>query len=97
MYGVRDAFVMKYTPDTQNKLALHHDASLVTGSIKLNEEYEGGSLVFPRHNTSNDETEVGRCILFPGQVTHGHQCEEITKGTKYSLTIWTSRYAGDKI
>ena len=97
MYGLRDAFVMKYTPDTQNKLALHHDASLVTGSIKLNEEYEGGSLIFPRHNTSNDETEVGKCILFPGQVTHGHQCEEITKGTKYSLTIWTSRYKGDKI
>ena len=97
MYGIRDAFVMKYTPETQNKLALHHDASLVTGSIKLNDDYEGGVLVFPRHHTSNDETEVGRCILFPGQVTHGHQCDEITEGTKYSLTIWTSRYEGDKL
>ena len=97
MYGLRDAFVMKYTPDTQNKLALHHDASLVTGSIKLNDEYEGGSLVYPRQNTSNNETEVGRCILFPGQVTHGHQCEEITKGTKYSLTIWTCRFPGDSM
>ena len=97
MYGVRDAFVMKYTPDTQNKLALHHDASLVTGSIKLNDDYEGGSLVYPRQHMSNDETEVGKCILFPGQVTHGHQCLEITKGTKYSLTVWTSRYEGDKI
>ena len=97
MYGVRDAFVMQYTPDTQNKLALHHDASLVTGSIKLNDDYEGGSLVYPRQHMSNDETEVGKCILFPGQVTHGHQCLEITKGTKYSLTVWTSRYEGDKI
>ena len=44
---------------------------------------------------SNDNTKVGDCILFPGQVTHGHQCEEITAGTKYSLTIWTSRYEGD--
>jgi GR25 family glycosyltransferase involved in LPS biosynthesis len=95
MYGIRDAFVMKYTPETQNKLALHHDASLVTGSIKLNEAYEGGSLVYPRQNMSNDNTKIGDCILFPGQVTHGHQCEEITAGTKYSLTIWTSRYEGD--
>lgn len=97
MYGVRDAFIMKYTPETQNKLALHHDASLVTGSIKLNEQYKGGSLVYPRQDMSNDNTKVGNCILFPGQVTHGHQCLEITEGTKYSLTIWTSRYEGDKI
>lgn len=95
MYGVRDAFVMKYTPETQNKLALHHDASLVTGSVKLNEDYEGGSLVYPRQEVNNDNTAIGRCILFPGQVTHGHQCEEITKGVKYSLTIWTKRYEGE--
>lgn len=95
MYGVRDAFVMKYTPETQNKLALHHDASLVTGSVKLNDNYEGGRLYYPRQDKSNDSTPVGKCILFPGQVTHGHKCEEITRGTKYSLTIWTSRYDGD--
>ena len=95
MYGIRDAFVMKYTPETQNKLALHHDASLVTGSIKLNEAYEGGELVYPRQLKSNKNTAIGDCILFPGQVTHGHQCLEVTKGTKYSLTIWTSRYQGD--
>ena len=94
-YGLRDAFVMKYTPETQNKLALHTDASLVTGSIKLNDDYEGGELVYPRQNVSNEYVPVGKCILFPGMVTHGHQCQEVTKGTKYSLTIWTSRYPGD--
>ena len=95
MYGIRDVFVMKYTKDTQNKLALHHDASLVTGSIKLNEAYEGGSLNFPRQGVTNDNTPIGHCILFPGQVTHGHECVELTSGVKYSLTIWTSRYEGD--
>jgi hypothetical protein len=33
--------------------------------------------------------------LFPGQVTHGHYVDELTKGVKYSLTMWTSRYKGD--
>lgn len=94
-HSVRDAFVMKYTVDTQRSLPLHHDASLVTASIKLNDDYEGADLVFPRQGKSNKEVPVGEAILFPGQVTHGHMCEELLSGTKYSLTIWTSRYAGD--
>lgn len=94
-HSVRDAFVMKYTVDTQRSLPLHHDASLVTASIKLNDDYEGAALVFPRQEKSNVDVPVGEAILFPGQVTHGHKCEELISGTKYSLTIWTSRHAGD--
>ena len=95
MYGLRDAFTMRYALDTQTSLALHHDASLVTGSVKLNSDYEGADLVFPRQGFTNKDVPVGRCILFPGQVTHGHTCEELTSGVKYSLTMWTSRYEGD--
>jgi hypothetical protein len=97
MYGLRDAFVMRYSVDTQKELALHTDASLVTGSVKLNDDYEGADLVFPRQNISNKNIPVGRAIIFPGMVTHGHECTELTKGTKYSLTMWTSRYSGDLI
>lgn len=93
--GLRDAFTMKYTPDTQNMLALHTDASLVTGSVKLNEDYEGGELLFPRQNFSNINVPRGRCLLWPSEVTHGHAVNEIHNGTKYSLTMWTSRYQGD--
>ena len=93
--SIRDAFVMKYTVDTQRSLALHNDASLVTASVKLNDDYEGAELVFPRQKKTNKDVPVGEAILFPGQVTHGHKCEELTSGTKYSLTIWTARYAGD--
>lgn len=94
-YSIRDAFVMKYTLDTQTSLALHTDASLVTGSVKLNDDYEGGELYFPRQEQSNADIPVGELLLFPGQVTHGHTSKELTSGTKYSLTIWTSRYRGD--
>jgi GR25 family glycosyltransferase involved in LPS biosynthesis len=95
MYGLRDAFVMRYSVDTQKDLPLHTDASLVTGSIKLNDDYEGADLVYPRQNFSNKDIPIGKCILFPGQVSHGHACQELTKGTKYSFTIWSSRYPGD--
>jgi GR25 family glycosyltransferase involved in LPS biosynthesis len=95
MYGMRDAFVMRYSMDTQTSLAMHHDASLVTGSVKLNDDYVGADLVFPRQNFSNKDVPVGRCILFPGQVTHGHTCEELLSGVKYSLTMWSCRYPGE--
>ena len=43
MYGLIDAFVMRYNLETQKDLPLHIDASLVTG-IKLNDDYEGADL-----------------------------------------------------
>jgi GR25 family glycosyltransferase involved in LPS biosynthesis len=95
MYGMRDAFAMRYSVDTQKSLPLHHDASLVTGSVKLNDNYKGASLLFPRQGINNDDVPVGKMILFPGQVTHGHQCTELEEGVKYSYTMWSSRYPGD--
>ena len=90
-YGVRDAFLIKYELDGQRKLPLHSDASLVTGSVKLNDGYEGGELYFPRQKFSNKDVPVGKCILFPGQVSHPHTSKELQSGTKWSLTIWTNR------
>ena len=97
MYGMRDAFVMRYALDTQTSLALHNDASLVTGSVKLNDDYEGADLIFPRQKFTNNDVPVGKCILFPGAVTHGHACTELTSGVKYSLTMWSQRYPEDEV
>ena len=97
MWGMRDAFLIKYEMEKQKDLPLHNDASLVTGSVKLNDDYEGGVLEFPRQKLSNKDIPIGKCILFPGQVTHGHLSTPITEGTKYSLTIWSQRYSGDDI
>ena len=90
-YGMRDAFIIKYDMNGQRTLPLHSDASLVTGSIKLNDEYTGGELYFPRQNFSNKDVPVGKCILFPSQVSHPHRVDELLSGTKWSLTIWTNR------
>ena len=97
MYGLRDAFIIKYEMDKQRELRLHNDASLVTGSVKLNDNYEGGILEFPRQGVSNKDVPIGKCILFPGQVTHGHTSTKLMSGTKYSLTLWSSRYEGDEL
>jgi hypothetical protein len=93
--GLRDAFTMRYAMDTQTSLGLHTDAALITGSVKLNDNYEGATLYFPRQSFNNFDVPVGSCILFPSQVTHGHYVDELQSGIKYSLTMWTSRYVGD--
>jgi len=94
--GLRDAFAMRYSLDTQTSLDFHTDASLVTGSVKLNDNYDGAELVFPHQSFSNRSVPVGHCILFPSQVTHGHKVNPLMSGVKYSLTMWTSRYKGDR-
>jgi len=95
MYELRDAFVIKYSPGTQDRLHCHHDASLVSGIIRLNDEYEGGETYFYRQKFSNINIPKGTMLLWPGQVTHGHEGKPVTKGTKYSLVIWTARKPGD--
>lgn len=95
-YGLRDAFTMRYSLDTQTSLTHHCDNSLVTGSVKLNDNYKGASLVFPRQNFNNDDIPVGKMLLFPGQVTHGHHVTELEAGVKYSLTLWSKKSPGDK-
>jgi GR25 family glycosyltransferase involved in LPS biosynthesis len=93
--GLKDCFIMRYTMDTQRSLGLHHDTSLVTGSVKLNTGYSGGILQFPRSGMTNENIPLGHMMIFPGQVTHPHLCTELTSGVKYSLTLWTKRTEQD--
>ena len=92
---LRKAFAMKYSADTQKTLGLHNDSSQVTGSVKLNDDYEGATLYWPRQKVSNKDIPVGKMVLFPGMVTHGHYVNELKSGTKYSATFWTARYKGE--
>ena len=94
MWGLRDAFIIKYEMDKQRELRVHNDASLVTGSVKLNDDYTGGLLEFPRQKFTTKMYQLASVYYFPGQVTHGHTSTLLESGTKYSLTIWSSRYEG---
>ena len=86
---------MKYSNDTQKTLGLHNDAALVTGSMKLNDDYTGATLVFPRQGLTNSEIPPGKLLLFPGPLTHGHHVSPLESGIKYSFTTWTARWKGD--
>jgi hypothetical protein len=93
--GWKIPFIIKYTMSGQRSLRPHLDASLISGSIKLNEEYEGGELVFPRQKFSNKDVPVGSIILWPSSIQHVHHSSELISGTKYSLTAWTMQSVED--
>jgi len=88
-FVVKDFFAVRYTLDTQTSLKPHHDSSFITGSVKLNDDYEGALLNFPRKKFTNKDIAIGDLLLWPGNITHRHECTPLLKGEKYSLTIWT--------
>tara|TARA_R100001015_G_C4599744_1_gene154752 strand:- start:485 stop:1066 length:582 start_codon:yes stop_codon:yes gene_type:complete len=89
-------FAIKYAEGLQTFLPLHRDESYISASIKLNNDYEGGVLTFPEEAFSNKDMGVGEIVVFPASITHPHFCSRLTKGEKYSLTIWTDYPKIDK-
>ena len=86
--NLRMPFIIKYTMDTQREMSPHHDSALVSLVIKLNDNYEGGVLSFPRQSWDTGGLNVGDVVLFPSAVTHVHQVKPITSGERYSFTGW---------
>ena len=87
-HGLRDAFVIRYALGEQESLRIHHDVAQVSGSIKLNDGYEGGVLEFPRQGIDNRGMAVGELLAWPSLVTHPHRTNDLVAGVKYGLTIW---------
>lgn len=88
---IRDLFVIKYIANHQISLPLHHDMSMISAAIKLNDDYTGGLLNFPRQKTTNQSLEIGDGVFWPAQVTHPHESLPLESGVKYSLVLWTAR------
>lgn len=84
----RMPFVLKYSPDVQPSLDPHHDASMISMTIVLNEGYEGGQLTFPRQHWDSRSVKPGMMVVFPGRVTHVHWVLPVTSGTRYSVAAW---------
>ncbi len=87
-YGLRDAFVIRYAPGEQESLRIHHDVAQISGSIKLNDDYKGAELVFPRQSFTNTGVGVGEMLVWPSLVTHPHETAPLGDGIKYALTVW---------
>jgi hypothetical protein len=56
--------------------------------LKLNDDFVGGRLEFPRQELDNGDLGVGELLLWPSLVTHPHRAAPVTSGVKYGLTIW---------
>jgi hypothetical protein len=86
--GLRDAFVIRYRAGEQESLRLHQDIAQVSMTVRLNEDYAGAALHFPRQGWSNAHQPIGSLIAWPSLVTHPHEALPLTSGVKYGLTIW---------
>ena len=86
--GLRDVFVIKYSLEAQTELRIHHDVAQVSASVKLNDDYEGAELSFPRQGVTNADVPVGSLLVWPSLVTHPHLAEPLRSGVKYGLTVW---------
>jgi predicted 2-oxoglutarate/Fe(II)-dependent dioxygenase YbiX len=57
-------------------------------SVRLNDDYEGGAFtVF--NGTYRPELQPGDAVVMPSNLCFPHSVEPVTRGTRYSLVIWT--------
>jgi len=85
-----DAFITRYTMDSQVRLHRHIDhSSVVSMTIKLNNDYSGGELHFVRQKLVNSHVPVGHICFFPSGCTHIHEVLPLKSGKRYAITFWT--------
>ena len=81
-------FIIKYDKPKQI-VGLHNDTSHFTMNVKLNTDFKGCELEFPRQGWSNKDIPKGWCFVWPSSITHPHQARPLISGTKYTLASWT--------
>jgi GR25 family glycosyltransferase involved in LPS biosynthesis len=82
-------FVIKYSLEKQGFLSLHHDQSVLSSVLTLNEDFEGGgTFFFPQQKTLIGKT--GEMTIHPGMVSHRHGAKPVTKGVRYVLVSFLS-------
>jgi len=55
--------------------------------LYLNDDYEGGDLIFPLHNIWI-KPRSGMLVMFPSNWAYQHMAKPVTKGTKYAIVTW---------
>ena len=78
-----ETFIIRYKPDLQGQLSVHHDHSSYTIGVKLNDEFEGGGTFFPKYGVNAIPKRNGNAFLHPGMITHRHGGRPVYSGTRY--------------
>lgn len=86
--------ILKYTKNGFYKRHVDHGAVTPrTLSIVyfINEDYEGGNLIFelPNKDTFKIEKKRNRCVIWPSNFLYPHKVEPVEEGVKYSTVAWT--------
>ena len=80
-------FIRKYDAASRQSLSPHADRSVVSFTVALNDNYEGGDFV--AINASNESAciplSTGDAVVFDGMVLHA--VTPVTVGTRYSLVM----------
>ncbi len=84
-------FIAKYDTLNQGSLGIHHDQSVITLNVKLNDDYEGGGTFIPRYKQTYQAKKIGHAMAHPGQITHKHGGRPVTEGTRYILVTFTNK------
>jgi hypothetical protein len=71
-------------------------AAVLGGSVRLNEGYGGGALLFPRQTWDDGRMPVGSIGLWPWSESHPRRVESVTRGVKYALNLSWRRPSGQK-
>ena len=82
-------FIIKYTPEQQSHLSLHHDHSKITSIVSLNEDFIGGGTYFERQKFLLKNS-TGHVSIHPGNITHRHGARPITSGVRYVLVTFSN-------
>jgi hypothetical protein len=70
-------------------ISSHYDVSWITLNIKLNNDYQGCDLVFPRQGFDAAKVPLGYAMVWPSLTTHPHHSTPLISGTKYAFSSWT--------
>lgn len=83
---VHETFIIRYKPELQGHLDLHHDSSTFTFCVTFSSEddYEGGGTYFPKHKLLLKAGQ-GVVAIHPGMMTHQHGVRPIIRGERYAM------------
>ncbi|MCZ6862057.1 MAG: hypothetical protein O7I42_17565 [Alphaproteobacteria bacterium] len=84
---ILEPFIIRYTIGGITAMKRHKDRrGLVSGAIRLNDEFEGCRFRFPDLDFDAGVVPVGHILMFPKY--YDHEVTELTAGKRYSLAIW---------
>lgn len=70
--------------------------STISAVIYLNDDYEGGELVFPRFDLEI-KPKAGDIVIFPSTFIYEHASQEMVSGTKYAVVVMTDYHDRDGV